>query len=104
MEVSRIRDGLWRWTVPHPAWKPEFDRADGWGRSVGSVYAEFDGAVVLIDPLVPSDPESEERIWSALDADIARRSRPVLILMGSVDHGRSADAVARRCLAKGHEV
>jgi hypothetical protein len=104
MVVSKIRDGLWRWVVPHPAWKPEFDRPDGWGRMVASVYAEFDAAVVLIDPLVPAEPSELERFWRALDGDVARLARPVLVLVGSVDHGRSADAVAGRYRAEGREV
>ena len=101
MKVSKIRDGLWRWEVPHPDWKPEFDRPDGWGRTVACVYAEFDEAVVLIDPLVPDDPADRERFWQALDRDVTRLARPVLVLVGSVDHGRSADVVAARYRAAG---
>jgi hypothetical protein len=104
MKVSKIRDGLWRWEVPHPDWKPEFDRPDGWGRTVASVYAEYDEAIVLIDPLVPVETAEQERFWAALDRDISRLARPVLVLVGSVDHGRSADAVAARYFAAGHEV
>jgi len=104
MKVSKLRDGLWRWEVPHPDWKPEFDRPDGWGRTVSSVYAEYDEAVVLIDPLVPAGASDQDRFWMALDRDVARLARPVLVLVGSVDHGRSADAVAARYLAAGHRV
>ena len=104
MTVSKIRDGLWRFVVPHPAWKPEFDRPDGWGRTVASVYAEYDEAVVLIDPLVPNDPDDAARFWHALDLDVARLARPILILVGSIDHGRSADVVAGRYLAMGRQV
>jgi hypothetical protein len=96
MDVSKIRDGLWRYAVPHPEWKPEFDRPDGWGRTVGAVYAEYPEAVVLIDPLVPAAAEDRARFWRALDRDVTRLARPVLVLVGSVDHGRSADAVAER--------
>jgi len=94
MKVSKIRDGLWRWEVPHP----------DWGRTVACVYAEYDEAIVLIDPLVPADAADQERFWRALDGDVARLARPVLVLVGSVDHGRSADAVAARYLAAGHEL
>ena len=71
---------------------------------VASVYAEFDEAVVLIDPLVPSDPDDAERFWRNLDDDVSRLARPVLILVGCVDHGRSADLVAGRYLAMGRQV
>ncbi len=94
MEVSKIRDGLWRWEVPHPEW----------GRTVASVYAEYDEAVVLIDPLVPTDAADQERFWKALDRDVSRLARRVLVLVGSVDHGRSVDAVAARYLAAGQEL
>jgi len=104
MKVSKIRDGLWRWVVPHPGWKPEFDRPDGWGRMVGSVYAEYDEAIVLIDPQLPTDAADGARFWEALDRDVDRLARPILVLLGSVDHGRSADAVAARYRAAGHRV
>ena len=94
MKVSKIRDGLWRWEVPHP----------DWGRTVASVYAEYDEAVVLIDPLVPADAADQERFWRALDGDVVRLARPVLVLVGSADHGRSADAIAARYVAAGHEL
>jgi hypothetical protein len=104
MDVTQLGAGLWRWVVPHPEWKPEFDRPDGWGRMVASVYAELDEALVLIDPLVPADPTEADRLWRHLDADVARRARPILVLIGSVDHGRSADVLAGRYLAAGHPV
>jgi hypothetical protein len=71
---------------------------------VASVYAEFGDAVVLIDPLVPGEPAEADRFWRDLDNDVARLSRPILVLVGSVDHGRSADVVAGRYLSKGHQV
>jgi glyoxylase-like metal-dependent hydrolase (beta-lactamase superfamily II) len=104
MEVSKPGEGLWRWVVPHPDWKPEFDRPDGWGRMVASVYAELDDAVVLIDPLVPGEASQAERFWRNLDADVARLARALLVLVGSVDHGRSADRVAARYLEMGRPV
>ncbi len=104
MVVSKLAAGLWRWAVPHPDWKPEFDRPDGWGRMVASVYAEFDEAVVLIDPLIPREPTDADRFWRNLDDDVARLARAVLVVVGSVDHGRSADLVAGRYLAMGRPV
>jgi len=104
VKVEKIRDGLWRFRSPHPGWKPEFDRPDGWGRMVASVYAEFPEAVVLIDPQVPEDPADQARFWDALDRDVARLARPVLVLVGCVDHGRSADVVAARYRAAGRDV
>ena len=56
MLVQKLDEGLWRWALPHPAWKPEFDKpgGGGWARTVGSVYAEVAGSVVLIDPQLPT--------------------------------------------------
>jgi hypothetical protein len=71
---------------------------------VSCVYAEFDEAVVLIDPLVPQDPVELERFWKALDRDVERAARPVLVLVGNVVHGRSADAVASRYLGSGRKL
>lgn len=104
MDVKKIQERLWRWEVPHPDWTPEFDRPDGWAGTVASVYAEYDEAVVLIDPLVPAGAADQERFWQALDRDVLRLARPVLVLVGSVDHGRSADAVAERYLAAGNQL
>jgi len=104
MEVLKLGAGFWRWVVPHPDWKPEFDRPDGWGRMVASVYAEFDEAVVLIDPLVPHEPTEADRFWRNMDDDVARLAKPVVVLVGCVDHGRSADLVAGRYVALRHSV
>jgi hypothetical protein len=71
---------------------------------VGSVYAEFEAAVVLIDPQRPEAEADEASFWQALDRDVARLARPVLVLVGSVDHGRSADAIAARYRAAGRRV
>jgi len=104
MRVLKIRDGLWRWVAPHPGWEPEFDAPGGWGQMVGSVYAEYDEAVVLIDPMLPPDVKDRDVFWAALDRDVTRLARPVLVLVGCVDHGRSADAVAARYRAAGRDV
>ena len=97
MLVQKIAEGLWRWALPHPAWKPEFDKpgGGGWAEMVGCVHAEVGGTVVLIDPLVPGD-DARTKFWEALDRDVARAGGRVLIFIGSVDHGRSANEIADR--------
>ena len=55
MEVTRIADGLWRWSTYYGEWRDE----------VGSVYVEADDAIVLIDPLVPEERDEAERFWRA---------------------------------------
>lgn len=90
MDVAELTPGLWRWTAGHPAWTP----ADGdeWDAEVGCVYAEIDGGIVLVDPLVP---EEHERFWRALDRDVERLGAPI-VLTTSNDHTRSAAEIAAR--------
>lgn len=91
MEVTRIADGLWRWTARHPEWKP----GEGWEPDVGCVYYEDPEVVVLIDPLVPAGKD-EPRFWRALDRDVGRQGLPVVVLLTSPWHERSkADVEAR---------
>lgn len=82
--MLEVADGLWRWTAWHAEWKEE----------VGCVYWESSDAVVLIDPLVPS--EYADRFWSALDRDVQRAEAPVHVLITVCWHARSAGEVARR--------
>jgi glyoxylase-like metal-dependent hydrolase (beta-lactamase superfamily II) len=90
MEVQELRPGLWRWTAHHPEW----DHAERWGPEVGSVYAELEEAVVVIDPLVPAD--EEEQFWPALDRDVERLGRPLYVLLTVHWHERSVAAVLDR--------
>jgi hypothetical protein len=94
MEVQNLNDGLWRWTGLHPGWTPEKGGPEGWEREVGCVYYEADGAVALIDPLVP--PENRERFLAALDGDVERAGLPVHVLLTVFWHARSAREIADR--------
>ncbi len=84
MEVTRIADGLWRWTAFHEEWKEE----------VGSVYCETPAGVVLVDPLVPED--EAERYWDALDRDVERAGGDVHVVVTVFWHVRSTAAVVER--------
>jgi glyoxylase-like metal-dependent hydrolase (beta-lactamase superfamily II) len=90
MRVDEIAPGLWRWTGLHPDWTPEED----WPREVGSVYYEAEDDVVLIDPLVP--PEDSDRFWAALDRDVERVGKPVVVLLTTESHVRSRDVLVAR--------
>jgi hypothetical protein len=92
VEVVRIDEGLWRWTAPHPEWKA----GDDWDREVGSVYWEADAAVVLVDPLVPSDRADRTRFLASLDTDVERAARPVIVLLTCEWHARSSAELAGR--------
>jgi glyoxylase-like metal-dependent hydrolase (beta-lactamase superfamily II) len=90
MRVEVVGPGLWYWTGLHPGWTPE----SGWEQEVGSVYYEAADAVVLIDPLVP--PEDEERFLLALDRDVERLGRQVVVVLTAPWHARSTDAIVAR--------
>jgi hypothetical protein len=70
VNVAQLRPGLWCWTV-----------ADRVG-----IFLESDGAIVLIDPVLP-EPESAdaERFWRALDRDVERVARPPLLVLTTAD-------------------
>ena len=90
MKMHELGRGLWRWTAPHPEWKPGAtkDSPADWPQLVGSVAYENDGVLVLVDPLVP------EGGWRALDR-LARGKR-VHVLTTIGFHRRSREAVRER--------
>ena len=92
MLVQRIEEGLWRWTTAHPEWKP----TDDWERDVGCVYFEATDAIVLIDPLTPTEADDRDRFLEALDRDVERVARPVVALLTCTWHRRSAEQLAER--------
>ena len=97
MHVDEIAPRLWRWTAPHPAWKPsDAEGGEGWEHEVGCVYLEAADAVVLIDPLIPTAPDERERFLTHLDADVERAGTPVAVLLTVAAHERSAPELAER--------
>lgn len=94
-ELRRIRPGLWRWTVAHPAWvagaKPE--SPSDWPQDVGCVLVDAREATVLIDPLLP---DGDDAFTARLDRHIAERGLPVSILTTIKWHRRSRDELASR--------
>jgi glyoxylase-like metal-dependent hydrolase (beta-lactamase superfamily II) len=94
VQVTRLADGLWRWTALHPDWKPGDGGPDGWEQEVSCVYLEAPDHVVLVDPLVPGDERG--RFYEALDRDVERAGRPVAIAITCESHGRSAAELRER--------
>jgi glyoxylase-like metal-dependent hydrolase (beta-lactamase superfamily II) len=86
MEVTRLADGLWRWTTYYGEWRD----------TVGCVYYEAPDAIVLIDPLVPGETSEATRFWNALDRDVARVARPVHVYVTVFWHVRSAGEIVAR--------
>lgn len=94
MRVREIGTGLWYWTGLHPDWTPADGRPDGWEQEVGCVYYEAPGAVVLFDPLIPT--EDRAPFTEALDRDVARAGKPVRVLLTVDAHRRSSAELAER--------
>ena len=87
-----MRSRLWRWTAPHPGWRPgaEPESPADWLPDVGAVAYAAPGALVLVDPLVPDES------WGALDTLVERHGPRVLVVTTIRWHRRSRDAVAAR--------
>ena len=92
MDVRELAPGLWRWTALHPDWAP----GDDWEQEVGCVYLEAAGEVILIDPLVPAEPDAREAFLEHLDADVERNGTSVSVLLTVAWHTRSAGELAER--------
>ena len=86
MNVTRIADGLWRWTAWHEEWRDE----------VGCVYYEAPDAIVLIDPLVPIEQSESTLFWETLDRDVKRSELPVHVYITVFWHARSAGEIVQR--------
>jgi hypothetical protein len=92
--MERLRDGLWRWTARHPEWHPgEF------GAEVACFAADAgDGTLLLIDPLLPDEPEAVTKELDALAAEAKR----VAILISIPYHVRSSEELRKRYKATIH--
>jgi hypothetical protein len=88
--MRAIAPGLRYWKAPHPQW----NGATEWPEDVGCVYYEAADALGLIDPLLPRS--REESFLAALDRDVARLDRPVLVMLTAPWHRRDAASIAER--------
>jgi glyoxylase-like metal-dependent hydrolase (beta-lactamase superfamily II) len=84
--MEKLTAGLWRWTARHPEWHPgEF------GAEVASFAANADdGTLLLIDPLLPPEPD---QVLATLDAEAGDR---VAILISIPYHVRSSEELRKR--------
>jgi hypothetical protein len=89
-----IAAGLWRWTAPHPEWRPGAapGSAAAWERDVGSVLHVTDQAATFIDALVP---EAEGSFWSWADRRATAAARCVALTTIGF-HRRSRDRLVDR--------
>ena len=85
--MEELREGLWRWTAPHPDWTEDQD----WPREV-SAFAHLgeDGRLVLIDPI------AENGGWGPVDALAEEHGGVRAVLVTVHWHHRDAAAAAAR--------
>jgi hypothetical protein len=97
--MQELVAGLWRWTAPHPEWRPR----PRFGSDVACFALEQDDELALIDPLAPPEgsPEADE-VWAALDRLAAPR-RSIVVAITIPYHVRSTAAVRSRYAAS-HDV
>jgi hypothetical protein len=82
---KQLADGLWRWTARHPEWHP-----GDFGREVASFAVQANADVLLIDPLLPPEPQP---VLDLVDGLLGDR---VAILISIPYHVRSAEELWRR--------
>jgi hypothetical protein len=94
--ATELAAGLYRWTAPHPAWRPgaPADSPDDWGQMVGSVLYVLDEVAVVFDPQLPPAGEERERLLAWLDERIGQR--PVSVLTTIRWHRRDREQLAER--------
>lgn len=92
--TQELAPGLWRWTAPHPAWRParKRDSPSDWPRDVGCVVAHAGADAVVVDPLV-----DDEDGWRWLAERTA--GRPAHVLTTVSYHRRSRDEALERLSA-----
>ena len=93
MQPVELASGLWRWSAPHPDWRPDAvagSSAD-WPQEVGCALVETDRAAVFIDAM----PTREEAaFWNWADCRCA--DRRVFALTTIAFHRRSRDELVER--------
>lgn len=93
MDATELAPGLWRWTAPHPDWRPgaTAGSSSDWPQEVGCALLQSDAAAVFIDAL-PSAEESEFWRW----ADACCEQRDVHVLTTIEFHRRARDMLVER--------
>jgi hypothetical protein len=93
--LREIHPGLWRWSAPHPEWRPGASPGSpaDWPRAVGSVLCDVIDATVLIDPLLPP---GDQGFLDVLDEHVRSRGNRVAVLTTIGFHRRSRDQLAER--------
>ena len=83
--MDELTEGLWRWTARHPEWHPgEF------GAEVASFAAQAGDDTLLLDPLLPQEPDE---VLKTIEGTLGDR---LAILITIPYHVRSAEEIWQR--------
>jgi hypothetical protein len=83
--MQKLMAGLWRWTARHPEWHP-----GDFGAEVACFAAQAGDTTLLIDPLLPPEPDD---VLDTLEATLGDR---LAILVTIPYHVRSSEELWRR--------
>jgi hypothetical protein len=83
--MQKLTDGLWRWTARHPDWHP-----GAFGAEVACFAAQAGDTTLLVDPLLPPEPDPVLRV-----VDDTLRDR-LAILITIPYHVRSSEELWTR--------
>lgn len=89
--MERLAAGLWRWTAPHPGWKP----GSSWDQQVGCVALRDGDGLLLIDPQAPAGGAELDAFWRWLEG-----AAHVHVLLGNRYHERSTPEIVGRVGAR----
>ncbi len=92
MKPVQLDRGLWRWSAPHPDWRPGTAGSSAdWPRYVGCTLFATSTIALFVDPMLPS---ATSAFWRWSDERCAGRSVAVFTTIGY--HARSRDAFIAR--------
>jgi len=83
VQVTRIHDGLWRWSVTTG------------GVEMASAYLEHGDVMLLVDPVLPPPGEDLDRFLRAIHRDLDRLGGPVHVMLTRADDPRDSAELAR---------
>lgn len=86
--MDSIAAGIFSWAAPHPEYRPRAEE-------VVSYALAASGAVALVDPLLPGDPQRRAGVLDDLDA-LTRNAGRLELLVTIPYHTRSAEELFER--------
>ena len=91
--MDELAPGIYRWTAPHPEWRPKVEEVNSYALIAGT-------ALLLVDPLVPAGADERAApLLAELDRLAAAAAR-VELLITIPYHTRSAEALRDRFAAE----